>query len=265
MENYFVQSSLAKIAKMLTDKYGLTVKFAGNVPMTNGSEITLPAVSDELPKAEQEDLLAYVIHEVSHILFTNFKFSEDFTAKHGDKAFNLLNALEDARIEYLIEKEYVGAKTILDESIIRTTAKMELGATPDKFSQFGAMLYLIGRDYPIPSNWDSDVVNKANQFKTEITEAVNAKSTEEVAELVIKILEILKEEQENDNQNRDDSSSSDSESDTTDTNEHSSSVENKLDNSSSNLNIWHYYLLCLSLKNYYLVYSLHYWNIHLCL
>jgi len=57
MKNQFVTSSLAKIAKMLADKFDLVVTYQGTTPKTNGREIILPAISDELPEAEQKDLL----------------------------------------------------------------------------------------------------------------------------------------------------------------------------------------------------------------
>ena len=210
MKNYFVQSSLTKIAKMLADKYGLVVTFSGGTPRTNGSEIILPAISDELPAETQQDLLSFVVHEVSHILYTDMTIAESFTMKYGKSAFELLNALEDGRVEHRIEQEYLGAKRLFQESNKRVTKEFETSShIPSNFRQFCAIAYLISKGYAIPSNWDKNIQARVETYKNLIEEAIHAKSTQEVADVALKIMEDLdsSQERDSDNSTRDNSGS----------------------------------------------------------
>jgi len=98
---------LALIAKVLGRKYDVTVTIAGQVACTSGKEITIPVVSG--PHAEA---LAhgYIDHEAAHVRYTDFsvRLTNDFA---GD----LLNILEDVRIELAIGLEYPGCIANLRE------------------------------------------------------------------------------------------------------------------------------------------------------
>ncbi len=182
---YFVQSSLGKIAKMLADRYQLMVTFEGTVPKTDGKTITLPAVSEELPEAEQRELLSFVLHESAHVLFTEMELAPEFSQKHGRRGFEMLNALEDARIERLMETEYIGANRYFIESDAHWQ-EMAAGKPPqDEWVQLCCGLYLKGRGYDIPEGWDEKL---ADPFQSHIDRAVNAKTTREVAAIVEDIL-----------------------------------------------------------------------------
>lgn len=113
---------LALIAKVLGRKYDVTVTIAGQVACTSGKEITIPVVSG--PHAEA---LAhgYIDHEAAHVRYTDFsvRLTDDFA---GD----LLNILEDVRIEQAIGQEYPGCIANLRE-LTRLLVEQEGVFRPD--------------------------------------------------------------------------------------------------------------------------------------
>ena len=113
---------LALIAKVLGRKYDVTVTIAGQVACTSGKEITIPVVSG--PHAEA---LAhgYIDHEAAHVRYTDFsvRLTNDFA---GD----LLNILEDVRIELAIGREYPGCIANLRE-LTRLLVEQEGVFRPD--------------------------------------------------------------------------------------------------------------------------------------
>lgn len=114
---------LALIAKVLGRKYDVTVTIAGQVACTSGKEITIPVVSG--PHAEA---LAhgYIDHEAAHVRYTDFsvRLTNDFA---GD----LLNILEDVRIELAIGLEYPGCIANLRE-LTRLLVEQEGVFRPDR-------------------------------------------------------------------------------------------------------------------------------------
>ena len=91
---------LALIAKVLGRKYDVTVTIAGQTACTSGKSITIPVVSGDHAEALAH---GYIDHEAAHVRFT------DFTVELTNNfAGDLLNILEDVRIEQAIGREYPG-------------------------------------------------------------------------------------------------------------------------------------------------------------
>ena len=95
------------------------------------------------------------------------------------------------------------------------------------------MMYLFGRGYQIPSNWDDVIKAKVYQFKLELQEIINAKTTTEVAKVVLRILGVLEKEQSEDIQTIADDSCSRSEGDNDEPRSMSGSVSNNEEESDS--------------------------------
>ena len=98
---------LALIAKVLGRKYDITVTIAGQIACTTGKEITIPVVSGDHAEALAH---GYIDHEAAHVRYTDFsvQLTDNFA---GD----LLNILEDVRIEQAIGWEYPGCIANLRE------------------------------------------------------------------------------------------------------------------------------------------------------
>lgn len=104
------ESSLEKLGRILSAQYGVNVVFEGNQAMTDGKTITLPLFPN--PSAElTRDLNGFLDHEVAHVKFTEFG-----ELKHLKTRFHkeMLNAIEDTRIERLMINEFPGTQSHLD-------------------------------------------------------------------------------------------------------------------------------------------------------
>lgn len=96
--------ALPIIAQLLADKIGVRIDFAPGTPCTDGERIRIPKVRTT-DRKEEIEVLSSLIHEAGHVRFT------DFNAQPGPSKFEkvLANALEDPRIENLMNRRYYGA------------------------------------------------------------------------------------------------------------------------------------------------------------
>ena len=106
-------------ARTFGKKHNVSVVFAGKFAKTDGSTIYLPAL-DQNKKLTKDQLAVgrgYVDHEAGHIRHTNndiYTKAIKEAVRCDDKLLpQVMNALEDVRIERLITKQYPGAKTNL--------------------------------------------------------------------------------------------------------------------------------------------------------
>lgn len=105
--------SLPIVAGCLGEKLGVTIKF-GDVACTDGKCITLPTFMDERA-ITREEMLGFVVHEASHIRFTQMDlFSRRTNLTPIQHSF--INAIEDARIEKLIGGVYAGARHLISRA-----------------------------------------------------------------------------------------------------------------------------------------------------
>ena len=104
----FLQS-LPIVAGCLGEKLGVSVRF-GDAAYTDGKCITLPAFMNER-EITREEMLGFIVHEASHIRYTDMDFCLQTNPAPLQKSF--INSIEDARIEKLIAEEYAGARHLL--------------------------------------------------------------------------------------------------------------------------------------------------------
>lgn len=113
---------LALIAKVLGQKYDINVTIAGQTAYTTGKSITIPVVSGDHAEALAH---GYIDHEAAHVRYT------DFSVQMTDNfAGNLLNILEDVRIEQAICLDYPGCISNLRE-LTRILAEQHGAFKPD--------------------------------------------------------------------------------------------------------------------------------------
>jgi len=104
-----LQTLCEKTARILSNDYNVHIVFDKEGSCcTNGNVITLPYSE----QAHESLLISLLGHEVAHVKFTNFATSDKIVKmkgiKHKEFLFYICNALEDARVEKLISKEYAG-------------------------------------------------------------------------------------------------------------------------------------------------------------
>ena len=97
------------VAACLGDKLGVRIQL-GNTACTDGNTIVLPVAVNE-KQITREELLGYVVHEASHIRYTDMRCWRD--RRPSPLLQSLANAIEDSRIERLMTHEYAGAAYLL--------------------------------------------------------------------------------------------------------------------------------------------------------
>jgi len=106
--NPFTTNVLALVAKVLGRKYDVNITIGGNgTACTDGQTIHLPAVAGDYAEALAR---GYIDHEAAHIRLTDMRImpTKDFKGQ-------LLNVIEDIRIEKGIGKDYPGCLVNLKE------------------------------------------------------------------------------------------------------------------------------------------------------
>jgi len=108
--NNNLEPILEKTGRMLSRKYGINVICRGHDCCTDGNTIYLPALPDEIPDKLFKAIRGYIDHECSHVIAeSDFKGIKRFIKKYGQTAFGIYNALEDARVERVMQEIYPGS------------------------------------------------------------------------------------------------------------------------------------------------------------
>lgn len=101
----FFGSLLEKVARIITQQYGVQVKFEGDRAYTNGKQIVLPSLPASLTEEIIKDMHGYLDHEAAHCIFTDF---QALTGICSDFHHYLTNHCEDVRIEKCMIEKYSG-------------------------------------------------------------------------------------------------------------------------------------------------------------
>jgi cobalamin biosynthesis protein CobT len=111
--NIFFESTLEKIARVMSRRHNVDVRIEGNSACTDGDTIWLPLleeVSDEL----LSDLNGFLDHEVAHVMFTDFPELRKPKPFVGRFHKELFGSIEDSRIEIELPKKFSGTALNLD-------------------------------------------------------------------------------------------------------------------------------------------------------
>ena len=102
-----------KYARILSEKFDVTIVFDGVKAETNGRVISIPNLIN-LNDEELDFLYAITLHEIGHIKYSDF--SKDFFKHIKSAAMHFgVNALEDAYVENRLMKDYAGANDIFEQ------------------------------------------------------------------------------------------------------------------------------------------------------
>lgn len=119
----YFENAIERLGRILAAQYGIEVVFEGNQAMTDGKKIYLPYF-DDLSEEFRADINGFLDHEVGHCRFTEFdSMAKCKTRFHKD----LLNAVEDVRIEREMVKEFPGVALNLDPLNTKYRGEMEKG------------------------------------------------------------------------------------------------------------------------------------------
>lgn len=201
--------SLPIYASLLCNQVGLKFTMGGRIAWSAGGQINLPALPYEDKKTER---LAYgmIMHEGGHEGHTDYQAWD--TIKKDPAMANMVNRLEDIRIEKKQCIRFPGAKTRLQEMVEGLCENGYWRAPQDGDSPSTllgmAILYQLRASVLSQSalrEWGDDAFSRlekaipqslAGHLMTIAEQVIWCKNTDEVVALAASILDLLKEEKE---------------------------------------------------------------------
>ena len=91
------ESQLERLARTLTEQFGVQVVCQGDNAWTDGTQIALPSVPEPLDENLEKCLIGYLDHELGHVAFSDFGVAGEFARKHPGYE-GLLNVVEDPSV-----------------------------------------------------------------------------------------------------------------------------------------------------------------------
>lgn len=114
MNNQTLNNAFPIVAAALGNKFGINVRIGGEDAFTDGSMINLPAYNLEDP-SYKDVAWGYLAHEAAHVRFTEFV---DFgNAATSIIRKDIVNTLEDIRIEKAMQAFYPGTKRTIEKVV----------------------------------------------------------------------------------------------------------------------------------------------------
>jgi hypothetical protein len=161
------------------------------------AKVYFPSIDDnkQASRALYNEILGYAIHELGHAWFTDMDCWNVATSTHGQVLFNLINGLEDPRIEQcVIDSGYAPNSKTLFVNLLNSVLDEGGYVQPDDRANIPFMLAVEGRrlnGYPIKfesilsqSPWGADL-------EWALTKAKKAGSTAEVVTIAIELFKRL--------------------------------------------------------------------------
>ncbi len=187
-----LKSALEKVGQIISRKYNINVVCKGNKCATDSKTIYLPAIPEELPSELERSINGYLDHECGHILYSDFEVIKPFKETHGEKAFDILNIVEDARINRAIGERYIGADLNIKTSNEYVYRKITEAGTDHMSPWQKLSMDICSRALGLDSSIFGPKVNHVvDSLSEELAEIPGLKSTQEAVELSIRIIEKL--------------------------------------------------------------------------
>ena len=95
MRNNPFESQLERLARTLTDQFGVRVTCQGEQAWTDGTQIVLPSLPEPMEEGLERMIVGFLDHEMAHVAFSRFEEVERFAKKHPGYE-GMLNVVEDA-------------------------------------------------------------------------------------------------------------------------------------------------------------------------
>jgi len=186
-----LETALEKVARVITDRYGLRLVCEGDRCKTNGKTIYLPSLPDTVPDELLAAIRGWADHECAHAIHTQTRLGPIFRERHGREAFAVLNALEDARVERLMGRRYPGARINLEEGFrfVREKARQGGLRAAGPFDRFVSALYTRASGRPDQSWIPREAYLLADACEQELSELPSCRKTSDVAGLALRIWE----------------------------------------------------------------------------
>jgi cobalamin biosynthesis protein CobT len=136
------ESQLERLARTLTEQFGVRVVCQGDNAWTDGRQIVLPSLPEPINENLEKMMLGYLDHEMAHVAFSDFKVAEEFARKHPGFE-GMLNVVEDALIERRAMQRWPGVRANLDAMFAQVRDRIvQLIAQRGPFDRFCTAIYL---------------------------------------------------------------------------------------------------------------------------
>ena len=164
------------------------------------AKILFPAINEasDIPRAKFNNLIGYALHELGHAWFTDNDPWDDARREHGGFVANLINGLEDPRIELkVIESGYAPNSRALFEDLINSVLDKNGHVDADDIKNVPFLLAIEGRrlnGYHIDVPNIIDDAPWASDLHWALGEARVATNTQRIAEIAIELYKRLQQE-----------------------------------------------------------------------
>ena len=136
------ESQLERLARTLTEQFGVKVVCQGDNAWTDGRQIVLPSLPEPINENLERMMLGYLDHEMAHVAFSDFNVAEQFAKKHPGFE-GMLNVVEDALIERRAMIRWPGVRANLDTMFAQVRDRInQLIAQRNPFDRFCTAVYL---------------------------------------------------------------------------------------------------------------------------
>lgn len=136
------ESQLERLARTLTEQFGVQVICQGENAWTDGRQIVLPSVPEPMNEDLERMMVGYLDHEMGHVAFSEMKVAEEFARKHPGYD-GLLNVVEDALIEKRAMERWPGVRANLDAMFRQVRSRVQdLISQRGPFERFCTAVYL---------------------------------------------------------------------------------------------------------------------------
>ena len=168
------------------------------------AKILFPAINEasDIPRAKFNNLIGYALHELGHAWFTDNDPWDNARREHGGFVANLINGLEDPRIELkVIESGYAPNSRALFEDLINSVLAKNGHVDADDIKNVPFLLAIEGRrlnGYHINVPSIIDDAPWASDLHWALGEAQLATNTQRIAEIAIELYKRLQQETQGD-------------------------------------------------------------------
>jgi hypothetical protein len=166
------------------------------------AKILFPAINEasDIPRAKFNNLIGYALHELGHAWFTDNDPWDDARREHGGFVANLINGLEDPRIELkVIQSGYAPNSRALFEDLTNSVLAKNGYVQADDLKNVPFLLAIEGRrlnGYHINVPSIIDDAPWASDLHWALGEARVATNTQRIAEIAIELYKRLQQDEE---------------------------------------------------------------------
>lgn len=203
-----VASTLERVFNRTGDRFNkLEILWSGKTagiifkrsPFGVDAKVLFPNIDEtkRIPHDVFNNLIGYALHELGHAWFTNNTPWDNARQKHGHFVSNLINGLEDPRIEKLvIESGRAPNSRALFENLLNSVLKRDGYVQPDDKKNIPFLLAVEGRRLNGYNVCVPSIVNDSpyrDDIRWALKRAHTAKNTETIVKIAIELFNRLRE------------------------------------------------------------------------